>query len=387
MTEVETTGLVERVRDLRRLLRENQARCERERRVVTENIDALSDAGVFRMTVPHHFGGFESSLLEQYEVLAEISRGCPSTAWVATVITSMLWNAALFPDRAQEEVFTSARPRVASVFAPEGTASKQEGGYVVSGRWRFNTGCHHADWAIMSAVLEDGGRPEQISFLIPYDELTIVDDWFASGLAGSGSNTTVADRVFVPEHRSLSLARQVALDLPSERNRDNPYYLIPRVSYTIAQAAGAPVGLARGAVDAFLDWLPGRKIRLSVFPSQLEAPVTHAQLGEAAMRIESADAHGRRAAELVDRLAGRPLPLETRARIRAHVGFATRSVREAVDILFQASGASAIVGDVPIQRYQRDIQALANHAGMTASTSVELYGRVLLGLPVDSLTV
>ena len=377
-------GLLERTASLLPMLRENAPRCEQARRVVDENIEALTDAGVFRMTVGRHFGGYESSVATQFEVLAEIASACPSTSWVATILTAMIWNVGMFPDEAQEEVFADPRVRVASVFAPGGQARQVDGGVVVSGRWPFNTGCRNSQWAILTAIVSGDGEPAPASLLIPYPELEILDDWDATGMAGTGSNTTVAQEVFVPAHRILPLAAAMTLELPSARNRDAAYWNMALVAYLIAQATGTPVGLAHGALDAFLARLPGRGITYTDYVDQSAAPVTHLQVGEAAMKIFSAEAHAREAVELVARTPGREAPVELRARIRAHAGHATALAREAVDILYSASGASAIQTSVPIQRYQRDIQALANHALLVPATSIELYGRVVCGLPPNT---
>jgi alkylation response protein AidB-like acyl-CoA dehydrogenase len=370
--------LLERTRAALPVLAENAQKTESLRRVAPESIEALTDAGVFRMTVSRRFGGYECDLDTQYDVLSAISSACPSTGWVTTILTAMLWNTGMFSDEAQDEVFADPNVRVASVFAPGGQARRTDGGVVVSGRWPFNTGCHHAQWGILTALLDDGDGPAPVSLLIPYSDLTIVDDWYATGMAGTGSNTTVAEDVFVPEHRILPIARQISLDLLSERNADDPYFHKPLVSFLIAQGAGTPVGTARGAYDAFMRRLPGRGITYTSYDDQSAAPVTHLQVGEAAMMIESADAHARRANALVER--GSAMTLEERARVRAHVGYATRLAREAVAILFEASGASAIQEKVPVQRYHRDIDALANHAFLAAPTALELYGRVLCGL-------
>jgi alkylation response protein AidB-like acyl-CoA dehydrogenase len=381
-------GLIERTRALLPLLRENSLRCEEARRVVDENIEALTDAGVFRMTVGRHFGGYESSVATQFEVLAEIASACPSTSWVATILTAMIWNVGMFPDEAQEEVFADPRVRVASVFAPGGQARQVDGGVVVSGRWPFNTGCLNSQWAIMTAVVSGGAsEPAPASLLIPYSELTILDDWYATGMAGTGSNTTVAEDVFVPTHRVLPLASELSLDFPSVRNRDSAYWNTSLVAFLIAQATGTPVGLARGALDAFMARLPGRAITYTDYGDQSAAPVTHLQVGEAMMKIFSAEAHAREAVDLVSTTPGREAAVEVRARIRAHSGYATQLAREAVNILYTASGASAIQASVPIQRYQRDIQALANHALLTPSTSIELVGRIACGLPPNTLFV
>ncbi|HWV86575.1 MAG TPA: acyl-CoA dehydrogenase family protein [Capillimicrobium sp.] len=373
--------VLERTRAIVPLLRENAQRAERERRIPFENVQALLDAGVLRMTTPRIFGGYESSCELQCRVLAEVARGCPSTGWVATIYMAMIWNVALFPDEAQDEVFATEDLRVASVFAPGGVAKPADGGVMVSGRWPFNTGCDHAQWAIMTALRElPGGGMEPISVLIPYAELTILDDWHATGLAGTGSHTTVGEDVFVPAHRILPGAALATGEYLSQRLRDVPLYRTPGVPYLVANAGGAPVGIAQGALDAFRERLPGRRITYTDYESQAAAPVTHIELARAAMLADTAEDHMLRAARLLDEGLTSPLDLEQRARIRAHVGFATDAAREATSILFRSSGASAIQEDVPIQRYHRDIEALANHALMAPLTNLELYGRILCGL-------
>ena len=382
------SGLLERTGALLPLLRENAPRTEQDRRVVDENIEALTDAGVFRMTVGRHFGGYESSLETQYEVLAAIASACPSTGWVATILTAMLWNTGMFADEAQDEVFGDPRVRVASVFAPGGQGRPVDGGVVISGRWPFNTGCLHSQWAILTALVPDeSGALAPASHLIPYSELTILDDWYATGMAGTGSNTTIAEEVFVPSHRVLPLAAQLSLDFPSVRNHDAPYWRVPAVSFLISQAAGAPVGVAQGALAAFMERLPGRAITYTDYASQAEAPITHLQIGEAMMKIHSADAHGRRSIALAAEAPSREFTIEDRALLRAHAAYATALSCEAVNILYHASGASAIQAGVPIQRYQRDIQALANHAFLTDTTSLELLGRVVCGLPPNTVFI
>jgi alkylation response protein AidB-like acyl-CoA dehydrogenase len=373
-------GLVERATALVPMLREQAAATEAARRVPAEHFDALSEAGILKMVAPKRYGGYEADFQTQCDALAELARGCPSTSWVATILSAMGWLVGIYPDEAQEEVFADRDPRISGVFSPTGAAVARDGGFVLSGRWSFNTGCHGARWTIVNAVQEIDGEPgPPISVVLPSSELTILDDWYASGMAGTGSNTVVAEDVFVPAYRTLSLPDVVEGRYPARHNSDNPYFSYPTVSVLIVNAGGTPVGTARGALEAFLERLPGRQITFTDYTSQAEAPVTHLTVGETALKIESADAHIRLACEILD---GRPgvLSLEERVKVRSHVSYATQLAREAVDALFSASGASAIQPQVPIQRFQRDIQALSNHALMTSATTNELYGRILCGL-------
>jgi alkylation response protein AidB-like acyl-CoA dehydrogenase len=381
-----TKEIVQRAAALVPMLRESAAETERARRVPDEHFDALSEAGVFRMTAPKRFGGDEVDFETQCEVLAELARGCPSTSWVATIFSALTWVASTFPDEAQEEIFASGDPRISSVFSPAGTAVRKDGGFVVSGRWPFNTGCHGAEWTIVNPLLQtDDGPGPPVSVVLPSKELTILDDWYASGMAGTGSNTVVAEDVFVPEHRSQLLPEMSEGRYASKRNAANPYFNFPTAPVLVVNAGGTPVGTARGALEAFLERLPGRGITFTDYASQAEAPVTHLQVGEASLIIDSADSHMRRACAILDEHPGGPMSMEARVKSRAHISHATGLAREVVNILFSASGASSIQQHVPIQRFQRDIQALSNHAIMNPTTTTELYGRVLCGLEPNTL--
>jgi alkylation response protein AidB-like acyl-CoA dehydrogenase len=374
-------NLVERTAALVPMLRQHAATAEKERRVPLETLVALDQAGVFRMMAPKKFGGDEASFETQCRVLAEIGRGCPSTSWVATIYSAMVWAASAFPDQAQDEVFAGGVPRIAGVFSPTGTAVRKDDGFIVNGRWPYNTGCHGAQWTVVVALAtRDGGDPVPYCILVPSRELTILDDWYASGMAGTGSNTVVAEGVFVPAHRALPLPDMVDGRYPERRNSGNPYFNYPLAQVLVVNGGGTPLGIARGALEAFFDRLPGRGIMYTTYMDKSAAPVTHLQVGEASLKIDSAAAHVQRATAMLDGLQGGALTLQDRVRSRAHIGYATGLAREAVDLLFYASGASSIQSHVPMQRFQRDMQALANHAIMHAPTAIELYGRVLCGL-------
>ena len=362
------------------MLRKRSAAAEEARRLPDEIFDALAAADIFRLPAPKRFGGFEADLLTQCEVLAEIARGCPSASWVATILSAMSWLASGFPDEAQEEIFSTRDPRISGVFSPTGQAVRKDGGYVVNGRWGYNTRGHGSDWTVLNAVLLDNGVAGMPHCCIVRSrELERLDDWNASGMAATGSSTVVAHQIFVPAHRALPLPELVEGRYPRRQNSASPYFNYPLAAVLTANAAGTPVGIARGALELFHERLPGRQITYTTYTSKVEAPVTHLQVGEAALAIDSADAHMRLACALLDESNGVPPKLD-RVKIRAHVGAATRYAREAVDGLFYASGASVIQSNVPMQSVQRDMQALANHAIMHPQTNVELYGRVLCGL-------
>ena len=368
--------LVERVSALVPLLRQHALAAENERRVPQVTLEALDEAGVFRMTAPKKYGGDEADFATQCRVLAEIAGACPSTSWVSTIYSAMTWTASAFPDDTQEELFAGGIPRIAGVFSPTGTAVRAEGGFIVTGRWPYNTGCHGARWTLVVALVPpdsaDAGSPIPHCLLVRSAELTILDDWFASGMAGTGSNTVVANGVFVPARRALPLPDMVEGRYPSRHNSGHPYFNHPLAQVLVVNGGGTPLGIARGALEAFFERLPGRGIMYTTYADKSAAPVTHLQAGEASLKIDSASAHVGMATSMLDGHRRGPMTLLDRVRSRAHVGYATGLAREAVDLLFYASGASSIQTHVPMQRFQRDMQALANHAVMHAPTAVEL---------------
>jgi 3-hydroxy-9,10-secoandrosta-1,3,5(10)-triene-9,17-dione monooxygenase len=379
-------GLVERTAALVPKLRERAQATEAARRVPDESFDELAEAGVFRMCAPKRFGGYEADFKTQIDVLAHVARGCPSTSWVSTIFSAMGWLAGCWPDEAQEEIFADGDPRMSGVFAPVGTALRVDGGIRFSGRWPFNTGCHGAKWTYLNMILQEGeGMP--ISVFVPSSELTIVDDWYASGMAGTGSNSIVADDVFVPDYRVLPLQALLDGAYPQRHNSDEPYFNLPTVPVLVVNAGGTPLGMAQGALEAFHERLPGRAITFTSYERQAEAPLTHLQVGEATLKIDSLRAHLYTAAAIVDGYPGGPMPTETRVRSRAHISYAMGLAREVVDTLFSASGASSIQPHVPIQRFQRDVQALSNHGIMLPSTAIELYGRTLCGLEPNTTLI
>ncbi|MEO8260146.1 MAG: acyl-CoA dehydrogenase family protein [Acidobacteriota bacterium] len=367
------------------MLRARAPETETARRVSAASLDALSEAGVFRMLAPRRYGGTETDFQTQCDVLATIASGCPSTSWVATIYSAMAWVAGVFPDQAQEEIFAGRDPRISGVFSPTGTAVRQSDGFVVNGRWPFNTGCHGSAWTVIVAIEGAGGDAMPMCLLVRSAELTIVDDWYASGMAGTGSNTVVAADLYVPAHRAMPLPHLVEANYPARHNADNPYFNLPLAPVLVVNAGGTPLGIARGAYETFMERLPGRGIAYTTYTSKSEAPITHLQVGEAALKIDSAASHISRAASLLDGQHLLPMTREARVKSRVHIAYATGLAREAVDLLFYASGASSIQTQVPMQRFQRDMQGLANHAIMHTPTALELYGRVLCGLEPNTL--
>ncbi|MEV4441536.1 acyl-CoA dehydrogenase family protein, partial [Streptomyces sp. NPDC049577] len=217
-TSASSRMLIERASALVGLLRRNAARTEEDRDIAEENVESLADAGLFTLTVPERFGGHQASIRTLLEVSAELGRGCGSTAWFIALANVCGWVVGLFPERAQREVYGEGPgTRVCSVLTPGGTSRAAGAGLVITGRWPFASGCLHAQWALLGTPVTgaDGEQLDRGVALVPMAELTIEDTWHTVGMRGTGSHTLVAEDVFVPDHRILSLTGALRGEYPT----------------------------------------------------------------------------------------------------------------------------------------------------------------------------
>jgi alkylation response protein AidB-like acyl-CoA dehydrogenase len=383
-------ALLQRVAELVPVLRSNAPWSERNRRLADESVQAMTEAGIFRMRVPARYGGYECDAATLVDVGIQLGRGDGSAAFNVAAWWIMTGNVAHFPDEVQDEIFADPDVRICGTLSPTGMATPRDGGIVVSGNWNFNSGAAHSQWKLLSAILPtaDGGA-EPIMAVVPMSDLTVVDDWEVAGLRGTGSVTTIAEDVFIPAERYLPIAAMLQQQYASKLNADNPVYRGPLVGPISAATVGKIVGLARAAEEAFFDRLTDRPITNTNYTSQLEAPITHLQVAEASLKTDEAEYHARRVAALVDAKgqSGEPWTMRERGYARVSVGRICQLAQEAVSMLALASGGSSNYSSVPIQRIQRDVQAINLHALNSPTTNLELYGRILCGLEPNTFFV
>ncbi len=384
------TELVRRASEIVPTLQKHASWNEQHRRLHDEVLQALEQAGVFRLRLPKRYGGYEADMRTLVEVLAEIGQGDGSAAWVAWVLASNTWLVSLLPDAVQDEVFTTPDVRVSGTLSPTGKAERRGGGFVLNGQWHFHSGSLHSQWSVMAAMsTAPEGGPAPVAVLVPTAALEVLDDWDTAGLRGTGSVSSIARDIFVPTERVFSVISLLQGQSASQLNAGEPIYRTPMVPTIAAAASGAPLGLAKAAITNFFQRLPGRGIAYTTYAKQAEAPITHLQVAEATMKIDEAEFHSSRAATLVDNKAesGEAWTLEERARVRMDAGMVARLAKEAIDILNTASGGSSIYSTVPMQRIERDIQA-ANLQGMIHPyTNLELYGRIRCGLEPNTVNI
>lgn len=382
------TDILAAASELVPMLRRNSPRVDEARRVIDENIDALTDIGVYRIARPKRFGGLETPLPIACKVLAEIGRGCASTGWVAATAVVSTWMLGQFPDSVQEEVFATEDARLCGSFTPSAEIVPTDGGYLLTGRWPYNTGCLHAHWNVLAARLMTDDGPSMKMVAVPMSDMSIEDDWHTYGLRGTGSCTTVGTDVFVPADRVIDSGDFMAGNWVQGRsNYDSPWYKLPTwPAFLLLGGGSMPYGVAQAAVDVFAERMVGRAITYTVHTDQSQTAPAQLDLATAAVRADAAATLSNDFAERLWQMAQdnvSPDMLE-RQKMRAITGFIVQLSREAVEIATRSSGASSIRTDCVTQQIFRDSEALAMHAGLNLDALYESYGRVILGLEPTS---
>jgi alkylation response protein AidB-like acyl-CoA dehydrogenase len=354
---------------------------ERERRLVPALVDRLRDSGLMRAGALRTLGAAQAPPGIALECAETIARGDAATGWcVSIAITSSLL-AGYLPDDGAAEALGDARAIAAGVWAPRGTARPVDGGVLVSGRWAFCSGITHSEYFFGGCVLVTGdeaeGAPPVLRAVgIPVSEMEILDTWHTSGLRGTGSHDAVADDVFIPTHRTISL-----LDGPLV---DAPLYRFPLFGYFALSIAAAALGNARGAIDDLLD-LAGRKVALGARRTLAEKPMTQAAVGQAEAGLRAARAFYYQAIDEAWQAAesGEPVSVELRTGLRLAATHAVRTSAEVTRSMYDLGGGSSIYETSPLQRRFRDANTATAHVQVNPAMW-ETTGRVLLDLPTNT---
>jgi 3-hydroxy-9,10-secoandrosta-1,3,5(10)-triene-9,17-dione monooxygenase len=376
-------ALVARAAALVPLLEANAGVSETNRRAADENVAAIRAAGLYKIMVPRRYGGLQTDIRTILDVSAELAKGCGGTAWVTTLMNVCAWFTGLGSARLQDDVWgANPEARVAGVFAPLATTKKVDGGYIVTGKWPWASGSLHADWAIvgMPVVNEAGEEIDQGLTLIPMAELTIEETWFVAGMKGSGSNTIVAENVFVPEHRIMSVPKLIAGEAPTPY-KDEVLYRCAFVPVAALVLAGPQIGLCKRALEFVIEKAPKRSIAYTFYKKQTESPSFQLAVAKAALLVDSARLLAYYEADEIytAALENRQMPYTERARSRMAAGYVAKIARDAIDILLSAHGASSFGDTSPLQRIWRDSETAGRHAVISPEIGAEVYGRALMG--------
>jgi indole-3-acetate monooxygenase len=371
-TEVTTPPVQERARRIAELARSVADQIDNDRRLPAELVSALWDSGLLRAGAPVEVEALELPPGTALRCAEEVARGDTSAGWcVSIAITSSLLVAYL-PPVSRDELFGHGRGVAAGVWAPQGKARPVPGGVMVSGRWAYCSGITHADVMFAGCLLED--RPAVVA--LPTADLQILDTWHTLGLRGTGSHDTVADDVFVPNERVVSIFDGPLIN--------RPLYRFPPFGFFAACITAAAMGNARAAIDDLTE-LAGVKKGLASSRTLAQRPSTHAAVAAAESALEAARAFYYQAIESAWRASQDELPVPVQVRTRLRLA-ATHGVRTAADVvrtMYDLAGGSAIYDGAPLQRRFRDAFTATAHFQVNEA-SRELPGRILLGQSAET---
>jgi alkylation response protein AidB-like acyl-CoA dehydrogenase len=374
-------ALLERARALVPRLAERAPAATAARMLPAETIADYHAAGIVNILQPRRFGGPQGRFSLFSRITEELTFGCASSAWVYAVLAEHQWIIAQYPEQAQIDVWADNPNAVASSsLAPRAAAKKTGGGWRVSGKFPFSSGCDYAQWAIVGVFLGELGDAHSVAYLlVPLSDIEIVDDWHVLGLAGTGSKSLRLDDVFVPEHRCVMVADLFAGTPPGAAvHPDYPVVRAPRgflVSYSLPPVA---IATARRALDIVCRDLSTRVSRGVTRMAQSEA--VQMAVGEAAAAIDAATLalhEGRdRSTDAVS--SGRLImPIEA-LRARRDMVYAQHQVGWAMERLCELSGARWVYDSDPLQEMRRDVMTILTHHAASRPAAYAPYGQALL---------
>ncbi len=374
-------AMLARARGLVPRLAERAPAAAAARQVPAETIAEYRQAGILRILQPRRFGGIEGRFSLFSRIVEELTYGCASSAWVYAVLAEHQWIIAQYPEEAQIDVWGDDPEAVASSsLAPRAPAKRVAGGWRLSGRYSFSSGCDHAQWAILGAFLGEMGDPRHIAYLlVPLADTEIVDDWQVLGLAGTGSKSLVLRDVFIPEHRSVMVSDLFAGTPPGALvHPDYPVLRAPRgflVSYSLPPVA---IALGRRALDLACRSLAGRVSR--GVTRVAESEIVQMTLGEAAAAIDAATLllHTGRDASTDAVSSGRRIAAAEALRARRDMTYAQHQVGWALERLCELSGARWLYDNDPLQEIRRDVMTILTHHAASRQAAMVPYGRMLL---------
>ncbi len=380
--------LIEALSALTPMLSEHAEAAERQRKPVDEVMQAIEDTGAYRWFVPKQYGGYEYSLSGFMEVGLALGQGCASHAWVTTFCMEHNWLLSLYDKPAQDDIFGSHPYIIApGSLAPNGQAKSVEGGYRISGRWQWGTGVMHAGWVMVGVLTPVEGReaPMLGMYVLPIDEVEIIDTWQVDGMVGTGSNDIAIDDVFVPGHRLVDLSLVRDGTSPGSKLHDAPIYKMPMLPVLGLTATAPMVGAAKQAVQLFEQRMQARTV-YGTTTKQSERALTQSRLAHAKIEMDSIiNQLFHVAGEVEDwGVRGIPCPELDRARLRVDIGHLVHRSRNVVRDVVEACGASVHFLDNPLQRILRDINTGSCHTVFDLDLSTEIYGRLLVGLPANA---
>ncbi len=376
--------LIARAEALVPTLKERAARTEAGRMIPIETMEDLHRSGLLRFFQPKRYGGYELEWGVQVGLGRTIAKACASTSWIACVVASHSAYVARMSPQAQDDVWGSGKPVLVSTgsVARGVRIRRVDGGYRIDGRWSFCSGCDHAEWALTRGVIEGESDGAQSYFLYPRADFRVEDDWFVSGMRGTGSKSIVVEDIFVPEHRALKLTTLMSPEPPGAKvNRSYVY------SYNFRPLAGtALMGPILGSAEAILETYMAAVLAGSdIAGGSVEDPIVELRTVESAAEIGAARLLVQ---SLVDRQRryGRDnleVPQQERIALVRDRTFATRLCFSAAERIVSSLDARDIFAEGPIQRQFRDLCGMVQQIGVNWDRNMLSCARAMFGLKSD----
>ncbi len=354
---------------------------EQSRRLPLPLVEAIAQAGLFRLWIPRTLGGEEANPMTLVRVVEEISRVDGAAGWCMAIGGEYGMFGGYLPADAARGIYGGdPLVRTAGAFRPFGDAVVVDGGYRVSGRWPLGSGCQHSAWIVGGCRILDGdqprlrpdGTPVTRILFFPAADCEILDTWHSIGLRGTGSHDYAVADAFVPAARSLSFREP-----PTE---PGPLYAMPTISLFATVLAAVPLGIARHAIDIARQ-LARTKIASRSRRSLSEDATMQANLGiaEAALRSARAFLYETLAEAWEAVNAGRPLGIEERAMLWLASTHAATAAKQVAELMFTAGGSASPYTSGGLERCVRDIHAAGQHVTL-APPNYQMAGQAFLNL-------
>jgi len=373
-----------RARECVPVLASRAQKCEDARVLLPENEKLLHETGLFRFHQPKRFGGMELPFQAIVDIVAELARGCPSTAWNVGNLGCHHWILAYYEPETQHEVWDADPDALiaSSIALAAGRGRKTKDGFVVSGRWPFSSGVDNCGWNMLAVTIyEDDKAVDWRLCLVPKSDYTIIDTWYAMGMVGTGSKDIEVKEVLVPERRALALGRcRGGSEHPGGSSNKGALYKVPIVAAAGHPLSASALGAAEGAVQHVTEVF-ARRTGTYTGAKVSDFQAVQVKLARARCLVDAARYLMRESAIAFQAFAERDeVPdLQTKLRFRAQNAFAVAQSREAVETLWSFYGANAIYTRDPLQRFLRDTQAINQHFSFNFDIAGAAFGTVALG--------
>jgi alkylation response protein AidB-like acyl-CoA dehydrogenase len=357
---------------------------ERERRLARPSLEALRDAGLFRLFTPRALGGLETDPVTFARVVEEVSSFDSAAGWAFQAGNAGSWWASRLSAEGVAEVFADGPDLMMSAsFSPPHRAEEVPGGYRLTGRGPLASTIHDSQWVMMSAIVYDGAQPrmttmgpEVVGLVSRTSDVEIIDTWDSLGMRGTDSNDVAANGVFVRHARAFHLRPDYVPSAPF----DGPLYQMPAPAATFTIIAPVALALATAAIRELRD-IVSTKVPLGSMKTARDRGAVQSAVAEAEAMIRSArlffyDALDRAWECAVER---KPFTLEDKADLMLASTWAVRSSARATDLMHRMGGTNGVYTRCRLERHFRDAQTVRHH-GFVSDSRLETVGQVFLGV-------